>query len=182
MLNKKQTRVGRNAVFSPTKHFPAQKLTIKESTSLGSWLIRFSLCDLSTIKEKDWMKLRKEFTAFIKRSIGLTEFKYSELSQQNIQNLQTETKGYFDNLRDGYNCGFQLTSEHHFSMKDEKLVHDFRHEYSNPPYAQAFFFTLTNIGDRFRVCQNDKCRNFFVAMKRQGYCSPTCSQSVRLFS
>ena len=179
MPNKKRTGAAQNARFSPEKHFPTTRLTKYEAISLANWLIRFTALDVSTFRERDWRNLYKDLADFIRRSTGLTDLRKMDYSHRENQNPQADMKGYFDDLRDGYNKGFQLTSEHHFTIKGGKLFHEFRHEYSNAPYAQAFFFTLLNIGDKLRVCQNAKCRKFFVATKRQAYCSPECSQSVR---
>ena len=121
MPNKKRTGAAQNARFSPEKHFPAHKLTKYEAISLANWLIRFTALDLSTFREKKWKKFRQEFTAFISQSIGLTDPKQFDFSQQKIQDRQEETKGYFDDLRDEYNKGFELKAEHHFIMKDGKL-------------------------------------------------------------
>lgn len=137
------------------------------------WFLRFASLNLDQLDTQVLQKLGEEFSAIETfANMGFMNFK---LDKAFIREKQEWVQGQLRLLKNGNGFFIELTIENYHEFKRGSLSVSLRVEVDS--YKHVFSETLKSMQDKFRACQI--CGEFFVARKRQGYCTPTCSQTSR---
>lgn len=136
------------------------------------WFLRFAELNFKMLTHKEWLELAEARKVLTSKTGNFNAAVYSDKAarrdqeeiQQFLTSLRTEklvsTPGVF-------------TKMFMFMEGELRGVHVITTEL----FLGAFGEILWAVKDKFRACE--RCDKFYVATKRQTYCSSTCSQTTR---
>lgn len=162
----------------------------KTDEARARWLIDFAARDLSRLSSADWLDLRWHVLGFLyPPSGGPPPFSSADIpgepscSEAQVRNMHRWLRSGLDRLGQGHPWNIHIATSPCLIVHGRGLVTwpdmDLQGELND--YSKSFklraYETLGRQAKRFRICA--RCRQPFIARKRQAYCTKKCSQSVR---
>lgn len=155
--------------------------------SFARWLLSFSFKNTESFSQKDWKDLRWESFAFAHPDGFPTmdgEAIRSLPSKTDLVQMQKWAGSLWENIEKGervyIESNYWLAELH---AEDDRIV-----GFASPrmsSWSESFKFeafqvlTAKGLDGRFRFCKREKCRRPFLSIKRQAFCSVSCSQHHR---
>jgi len=136
------------------------------------WWLRFAELNLKTLTNKEWVNLAEDVRAL---TIMPGRFPAAMYSDVGARCDQREIQQFLTSLRNGESLSIEVAFQKTFQFKEEELY--IEQIMTKSVLVGVFGEILWAVHDKFRAC--DRCHKFFVATKRQAYCSATCSQTTR---
>ncbi len=177
----------------------AQKRVGDTYEKLAQWLLNLSCINLDDLSKGDRTNLEWEAEVFFDTLIEIREyetihavgdvFHFSNLGEAFPQEFGTEeiTRekflgkihqlifGWIDNLKKGNSVTLENTLTHSMNIKDGRLT--INQEGTTGFFEYIIMCLIDTTLKQFRLCL--VCNTPFIAVKRQEYCSTTCSQTMR---
>jgi hypothetical protein len=152
------------------------------------WLLSFSFADTVNLSATKWYRLRWECVAFACPTGFPTREVFIPL-RPHLKQIQRWVRKVWEKLgkdevveisggiRHGYWRGDLYT-------ENDRIVGFSRPQSHSPSYNDFEILTFQvlaspDLDGKFRFCKRDKCRRPFLAIKRQAFCSASCSQHHR---
>lgn len=151
------------------------------------WLLHFCFIETAGYSKKDWTDFQWDSFVFAHPDGFPTMYGKAirELpSREELAGMQQWVRNLWRNLQDGEKAHIK----HDFWLAELHAENDRIVGFASPrmsSWSESFKFetfqvlTAKDLDGRFRFCKNEKCRRPFLSIKRQAYCSVSCSQHHR---
>jgi hypothetical protein len=148
------------------------------------WLLSFAETDLSQLREGDWLNLQSDLRAFIFEEGVVTGAEDPlKLNREGLRTLKGEIRNLILAIVRGGSHSLELPKLRHVVGRVKRqgrlgrVLHVIQGGDARALVLLDVFKLLEVEGPRLKKCT--ECPKLFVSVKRQAYCSLSCSQKAR---